>query len=81
MRLGRRHLGLGTLWMLFLLIGMSACSSTRPLREERALTNDWKFLRGDPSGAEQLSFDDGAWRTVDLPHDWSIEDLPARDQD
>ncbi|GHF13781.1 hypothetical protein GCM10014715_81600 [Streptomyces spiralis] len=22
------------------------------------------------------SFDDGSWRTPDLPHDWSIEDLP-----
>ncbi|MFZ0428327.1 MAG: glycoside hydrolase family 2 TIM barrel-domain containing protein [Acidobacteriota bacterium] len=63
------------------LLGTSACSSTRPLREQRPLTTDWKFLRGDPSGAEQASFDDADWRTVDLPHDWSIEDLPARDQD
>ncbi|MBB5350053.1 beta-galactosidase [Haloferula luteola] len=40
---------------------------------------DWKFLRGDRPGAEQLSFDDSDWRTLDLPHDWSIEDLPAQD--
>ena len=23
------------------------------------------------------SFDDSSWRVLDLPHDWSIEDLPA----
>jgi beta-galactosidase len=36
----------------------------------------WKFYRGDRSGAEAAAFDDAAWRELDLPHDWSIEDLP-----
>ncbi len=35
----------------------------------------WRFLKGDASGAEKPGFDDSQWRTVDLPHDWSIEDL------
>lgn len=26
-------------------------------------------------------FDDSAWRAVELPHDWSIEDLPNREDD
>ena len=26
-------------------------------------------------------YDDSAWRTVEAPHDWSIEDLPAREDD
>eukprot|EP00658_Telonema_sp_P-2_P013778 TRINITY_DN15226_c0_g1_i2.p1 TRINITY_DN15226_c0_g1~~TRINITY_DN15226_c0_g1_i2.p1 ORF type:complete len:757 (+),score=163.08 TRINITY_DN15226_c0_g1_i2:176-2446(+) len=26
-------------------------------------------------------FDDSAWRQLDVPHDWSIEDLPPRDED
>ena len=39
----------------------------------------WKFLLGDPSGAEARSFDDTSWRNVDLPHDWSIEGPPAKD--
>src|SRR5215216_2487671 len=34
---------------------------------------DWKFLKGDASGAEQVSFADGSWQQVDVPHDWSIE--------
>jgi len=36
----------------------------------------WRFRLGDASGAERAGLDDSAWRTVDLPHDWSIEDLP-----
>jgi beta-galactosidase len=29
-------------------------------------------------GAEQPGFDDSKWRVLDLPHDWSIEDLPLQ---
>jgi beta-galactosidase len=36
----------------------------------------WKFFRGDDSQAQQPDFNDSKWRTVDVPHDWSIEDLP-----
>jgi len=39
--------------------------------------NDWLFYRGGQVGAEKPSFDDSSWRTLDLPHDWSIEDLPG----
>ncbi len=34
---------------------------------------DWKFCLGDPREAWQKDFDDSEWRTLDLPHDWSIE--------
>ena len=33
----------------------------------------WKFLKGDAPGAQQPEFADSPWRSVDLPHDWSIE--------
>jgi beta-galactosidase len=36
----------------------------------------WRFLLGDPSSAEARQFADGSWRTVNLPHDWSIEGMP-----
>lgn len=38
---------------------------------------DWKFHRGGAQYAEQPGYDDSAWRHIDLPHDWSIEDLPG----
>lgn len=33
----------------------------------------WKFIQQDITGAEQINFDDTSWRTLNLPHDWSIE--------
>ncbi|MPQ43835.1 glycoside hydrolase family 2 TIM barrel-domain containing protein [Clostridium tarantellae] len=35
--------------------------------------NDWRFIKGDPAGAESVDFNDFAWRKLNLPHDWSIE--------
>ncbi len=43
---------------------------------ERSLNADWKFIRDDIARAENPDFDDSKWRSLDLPHDWSIEDLP-----
>src|SRR5437667_11508575 len=36
---------------------------------------DWRFHRGGAQRAEQPDFDDSQWRKLDLPHDWSIEDV------
>jgi len=33
----------------------------------------WKFIQEDVPGAEKPEFSDSSWRTLDLPHDWSIE--------
>lgn len=38
---------------------------------------DWRFHRGGAQRAEMPEFDDSKWRRADLPHDWSIEDLPG----
>jgi len=37
----------------------------------------WLFYKGDTAGAQNPQWNDKAWRKVDLPHDWSIEDLPG----
>jgi beta-galactosidase len=42
--------------------------------------SDWRFLRADAPGAEAPDFDDTTWRLLDLPHDWSIEDLPPLEE-
>ena len=44
--------------------------------EQRSLSQDWRFQRGDGKGAEVVAYDDHAWRQVSVPHDWSIEDKP-----
>lgn len=38
----------------------------------------WRFYKGKASGSELPGFDDSEWREIDLPHDWSIEDLPGK---
>lgn len=63
-------------WVLILHAG-SLIASAADVREW-ALDADWRFLRGDVAGAEQPAFDDSQWRLVDVPHDWSIEDLPSK---
>ena len=40
---------------------------------------DWRFHKGGIKGAENKEFKDIDWRLVDLPHDWSIEDLNITD--
>ena len=42
-----------------------------------AFDADWRFLRADATAAETPGYDDSAWRRLDLPHDWSIDDLPS----
>ena len=59
-------------------ISMAAAPAKTPRLVVSADSN-WRFLLGDPGGAEARSFDDTSWRRVDLPHDWSIEGLPAKD--
>lgn len=34
---------------------------------------NWKFILGDEALAQSRDFNDTGWRSLDLPHDWSIE--------
>ena len=58
------------LFFAFFLFGNSFSQTT-------LFDSDWRFYRGGVQGAEMPGFDDSKWRKVDLPHDWSIEDLPG----
>jgi beta-galactosidase len=46
-------------------------------QRDRSFDLDWRFLRADAPGAETTEFNDSMWRRLDVPHDWSIEDLPT----
>jgi len=43
--------------------------------------SSWLFTKDSVTNAEQPGFNDASWRKVDLPHDWSIEDLPNQAPD
>jgi beta-galactosidase len=45
-------------------------------RQHLSFDSGWKFFPGDPANAQSPAFDDAAWRSVTLPHDWSIEGQP-----
>ncbi|PYO26141.1 MAG: glycoside hydrolase family 2, partial [Gemmatimonadetes bacterium] len=42
-------------------------------RATLAFDRAWRFHLGDVAAAQDPTFDDSGWRTLDLPHDWSIE--------
>jgi beta-galactosidase len=42
-------------------------------RMELDFNANWQFSLGDPRGAQQATFDDNTWRTLDVPHDWAFE--------
>jgi len=44
---------------------------------DQPFDNGWLFRRGEGAGQEVAALDESGWRTVDLPHDWSIEDVPG----
>lgn len=58
-----------------LLFGMWAGLQAAPKGVERKQLFDggWKFFLGDAAGAKAPGVDDSPWRTLDLPHDWSVE--------
>ncbi len=37
------------------------------------IDRDWLFHPGDAADADFMGYDDRAWRTVTLPHDWAVE--------
>lgn len=45
------------------------------MKRQRLLNSEWKFIKDSLAGAENPNYDDSGWRTLDLPHTCSIEDL------
>lgn len=66
------------------LSALSAQTSSIPVdasgSRDRSFDHDWRFERVDAPGAENAAFDDSKWRKLDVPHDWSIEDLPPTEK-
>src|SRR5262245_52273022 len=51
----------------------SAEMGRAPAKQREVLfTEGWQFCKGDMTG-EAAQAGGGAWKNVDLPHDWSIE--------
>lgn len=65
---------LGSLWAILL---WPALALAAPVPSPRIVLDwdaGWRFSRGEFATAMSPGFDDGAWREVQLPHDWSTEE-------
>jgi beta-galactosidase len=65
----------------FIFLGLSSYSSqpkTNIAERRASFDAGWRFLKDSLSGFENPDFNDSNWRLLDVPHDWSIEDLPGQ---
>lgn len=61
---------------------MSAVFAQSNTHQRTMLFDDnWRFKKDSIIDGSSMSFDDTKWRVLDLPHDWSIEDLPNQNAD
>lgn len=70
--------------LLFLALALCAASASEAdVRETVGLDFGWKFSYGTPAGSTAAAFDDAAWQTVNVPHDFQIAQpwvAPAADE-
>ena len=74
------------LFLLYLLISCISYAQTKnaaTASTSRTISfdNDWLFRKDSSIHAEEINYNDATWRKLDLPHDWSIEDLPNQTPD
>ncbi len=66
-----------SLLLIALTLSVLQISAQPELKRENLFDFGWRFHRGGAQGAENPIFDDSHWKKTDLPHDWSIEDIPG----
>ena len=59
-------------WSVFVGVLLLVCGDLSA-RSKASFCEDWRFHLGEPSEAQSADFNDSDWRTLDVPHDWSIE--------
>ena len=66
-------------WIGAILLHLAVPVSTFA-QDSRAVSfdTDWRFKKENLTGVEKPTYNDTGWRKLDVPHDWSIEDLPVQ---
>src|SRR5215469_1542266 len=67
------QIAIAALFAANLTCATAAARHLEPMRATLSFDSDWRFIKGDPIGAETVALDDTKWRTLNVPHDWSIE--------
>ncbi len=58
---------------IILLISCFSIYSQISFGDSKKINENWKFILKDSLAAKDLNFNDNKWKSVNLPHDWSIE--------
>ena len=56
-----------------LILGLFLITTSLFSREKILFNFDWKFQAGETQDAYKIDFDDSSWRSLNLPHDFQIE--------
>ena len=62
-----------------LLLCLGCQRGSAPVQRGEDFNFDWRFTLGDEPAFAEGAFDDGAWRELHLPHDWSVEGAFSKD--
>lgn len=60
-------------FLLITLLTSAVAANAQSARKTESFNTGWKFFLGDEPQAKNNTFGDAQWRSLDLPHDWSIE--------
>lgn len=71
------HMKRKALFELFIIVVifliLSSCDKNSKTEDKLLFDFDWKFSLGENAEAFEPGFNDSAWRVLDVPHDFSIE--------
>ena len=56
-----------------LLVAFSCNKQSKEVARSQNFDDGWKFHLGVLAGAADVKLDDSQWKSLDLPHDWSVE--------
>jgi len=59
--------------LLAIILFFSCKNQSEEFVRVQCFDTGWKFFYGDLPQASDVALDDNLWKTLDLPHDWSIE--------
>ena len=65
--------------LTIIMLAMGVTAATAQSRKVTSFDNDWRFMKGDVAEAQSVTFNDSKWRTLNVPHDWSIEGENLKD--
>jgi beta-galactosidase len=70
---------IGSVLVAILLFSSFTTKNVAITKRDRLFNSGWKFIRDSVKMAEKPGYDDSNWMVVDLPHDFSMMNLPGAD--